>query len=125
MGDVKKFPFEEKLIQRDKERYQKWAENYKRSPVKSDDDVFQLLSDLLVVVRLKIVESIFAQTNPPAEIRAAQGVILDVMDYLPERLAKAMVLDHIHPETAKKMPKVPRWEGARPGHDTDSGESPE
>jgi hypothetical protein len=111
MGNVKQFPFMRQQAKRDMGRLKQWAANYYRQPIKDEDDLFNRLQDLLAFVRLGMVDSIFTESDVPPELKATQGVILNAMDYLPGRLARAFALDRYYPEVAASIPDTFTMEG--------------
>lgn len=111
MGNVKQFPFMRQQAKRDMGRLKQWAANYERKRVVDEDDLFNRLQDLLAFVRLGMVDSIFTETDIPPGLKATQGVILDAMDYLPGRLARAFALDRYYPEVAASIPGTFSMEG--------------
>ena len=85
-------------------RLKQWATSYERQPIKDEDDLFDRMQNLLAFIRLGMIDYIFTESDVPPELKATQGVILDTMDYLPGRLARAFALDRYYPEVAASIP---------------------
>jgi len=111
MDNVKQFPFKRQRAKRDMGRLKQWATSYERQPIKDEDDLFDRMQNLLAFIRLGMIDYIFTESDVPPELKATQGVILDTMDYLPGRLARAFALDRYYPEVAASIPDTFTMEG--------------
>lgn len=104
------FPHKMAHIRADAARLERWAAEYERRPIVDEDDLFSRMQDLLAFVRCQVVNSMTQGREIPPHLRVAQGVTLDALDYLPDRLSRAMALEELHPETAARIPEFPGWE---------------
>lgn len=108
MQKVINFPTEDTEFKQDIERARTWPKRYQRHTIKDETDLLERLEDIVTFLRITIADSIISGVAIPQETKALLDAILDVQDYLPDRLSHAIVLDTTFPEVAAQIPKYPR-----------------
>jgi len=108
MQKVINFPSEADERNREADRIWNWPKRYQRSPINDEADLLQRMDDIATFLRATIVSCLIAKVAAPLENKALLDAILDIQEYLPDRLSHAIVLDTTFPEVAAQIPKYPK-----------------
>jgi len=108
MQKVINFPTDDAELNRDIEHARKWPKQYQRNQIHDEVDLLQRLDDIVTFLRITIADSIISGVAIPQETKALLDAILDVQDYLPDRLSYAIILDTTFPEVAAQILNYPK-----------------